>query len=142
MVNIEEFLSMVEKASKWDHTINYKDYPLKYEISEDCDGMYMCEPYRTKLIKHWKFSTTEVAEKSAKEILSIFEEYVNDGDFVGADLSQKYLLAGSTKPAIPIDCVQEFLDAYNFAMKNLNFFALKEEFKKRKLMLSKNEEKI
>jgi hypothetical protein len=131
-MGIEEVLSMIRKAEKWNHYINYKEQPLKYEFSMDCDGMYICEPYKTRMLKHWKFSTLPAAEESAKKILQIFKEYVAEGDFVGADLARKYLLAGSTKPAVPQKCRDKFKLAYDEAMLDLEYFTLIEDFEKAK----------
>jgi len=120
-----EILRYIENANKWDHNINYKESPLFYEVTEDCGGMYTCEPYKTEIIECWKFLNLEVATKSASKILSMFYNYVRDGDFVGADMTRKYLQAGSSRRVIPKDCQDIFHEKYQKVINNLEYKKLK-----------------
>ncbi len=128
MLEIGEFLKIVEQVNRWDHNINYKDDPLVYAVTDDCGGMYICEPYKTEILKVWKFTSIEGAKKSSKDILEMFKLYVKNCDFIGADMARKYLQAGSKRSVIALDCRQYFSKAYNKALKNKQYFTLKEAF--------------
>jgi len=141
MINAKDFIDIYNKTNKWKHDINYSVFPLIYEVTEDCGGMYTCEPYKTKLLEVWRFSNIKVSKLSAKAIIEIFEEYVANNDFVGADLAKKYLRAGSTKRAVPEECKKYFKSAYKKVEKNLNYSLLRKTFIERKKIESKKNEK-
>ena len=132
MVSTKEFLKIVENANRWKHDINYSVNPLKYEVTDDCGGMYTCEPYKTKLLKLWRFSTPAASKESSKSIKGMFFDYLNEGDFVGADLALKYLRAGSIRDAIPKKSKKYFKLAYKEIKDNIKYFSLRKEFEKRK----------
>ena len=46
---------------------------------------------------HWRFRTPEIAQKSADKITSMFYDYIDMGDFVGADMARKFLMMGWTR---------------------------------------------
>ena len=51
-------------------------------------------PYKRNLIDHFSFSSPSAAKKSSQKIYEIFKEYRDQGDFVGMDMSRKYLQLG------------------------------------------------
>ena len=108
MIKIEEIISDIEKAKKWDHDINYSEKPLLYELTEDCGGMYTCEPYKTKIIKHWKFTNVSVSTSTASVLHSMFLDFLREEDLVGSDMIRKYFQAGSKRRVIPEDCRKIF----------------------------------
>ena len=55
------------------------------------------EPYKSELLPHWRFKDPEVAEASADKIWALFQQYLDDDDFVGADMARKYLQMGWTR---------------------------------------------
>lgn len=132
MISTEEFLKMFEAANRWNHDINYRVNPLKYEVSDDCGGMYTCEPYKSRLLQIWKFSTPESARFSARSIKDAFFEYLDKGDFVGADLARKYLKAGFTRVSIPAKSKKYFAKAYKKIRDNKNYNLLRDAFIKSK----------
>jgi len=128
VVSTKEFLEIVEKANKWRHDINYKEYPLKYVVTNDCGGMYICEPYKDDLLQSWKFSTTSAARKSAELIKGMFFKYLACEDFVGADLAKKYLRAGHIRQSIPGASREFFRSAYNEIEDSEKYATLKTAF--------------
>jgi len=125
-------IEFIENVNKWKHDINYKENPLKYEVTDDCGGMYICEPYKTRLLGIWKFSTPSASKTSAKDIKSMFLEYLNEGDFVGADLAKKYLRAGTTRRSVPTNSKKHFVIAYREIKNNLKYLSLKKIFLEKK----------
>lgn len=57
----------------------------------------ICEPYKTEIGQHWRFKTPDIATKSSGEIFGLFHQYVAQNDFVGADMSRKFLQMGYTR---------------------------------------------
>ena len=55
------------------------------------------EPYKSEILPHWKFATPEAARASSEHILSMFVRYLDDDDFVGADMARKFLQVGFTR---------------------------------------------
>lgn len=119
MIKNNDFLKITEKANRWKHDINYKLKPLMYEVTNDLGGMYICEPYKTDLLSVWKFTDIKVSKSSALKLRDMFFSYVKCGDFVGADLTKKYLKAGSEKKVIDEKCRFYFKEAYK-EIKSLN----------------------
>tara|TARA_B100001094_G_scaffold141565_1_gene137207 strand:+ start:1076 stop:1501 length:426 start_codon:yes stop_codon:yes gene_type:complete len=136
----EEFISIVENASKWKHDINYKVKPLFYEVTEDFGGMYVCEPYKTDLLKAWKFSNKNASDSSADKIKGMFLSYLKEDDFVGADLAKKFLRAGSERKPIDKECQSCFLERYLEIKENQDYLKLRSQFLlKQKIQRERNE---
>jgi hypothetical protein len=91
------YLSFNKKKYIWKKTINYRLNPNKYRVGRGEQGVLICEPYKTEIIAYWRFKTPAEALKSAKKILSLFRRYLKNNDFVGADLSRKFLQMGFTR---------------------------------------------
>ena len=128
MLKASDFTKIVENGSRWDHTINYKDSPLSYVLTDDCGGMYVCEPYKTEILRVWKFTSKERAKKSSRDLLEMFKKYVSEEDFVGADMIRKYLLAGSTREVIQSECRSFFEKSYESIKSNKRYFTLRDNF--------------
>ncbi|WP_426329033.1 DUF4385 domain-containing protein [Pedobacter sp. R-06] len=60
-------------------------------------GVLICEPYKSEIGQYWRFKTPEVAGQSSDKIYAMFISYLNEGDFVGADMARKYLQMGFTR---------------------------------------------
>jgi len=141
MAKTKDFIDIYEETNRWKHDINYKASPLMYEVTNGCGGMYTCEPYKSRLLEVWKYSNIEVAKLSAQSITKIFENYIKDDDFVGADMAKKYLRAGFTRRAIPLECQGLFKKAYKRVEKNLNYLSLRKSFLEKKILERKKYEK-
>ncbi len=91
------YIDFDEKTYHWKGDIDYRQNPHLYKIGKGQQGVLTCQPYKSEICPHWKFKTPQIAKSSAEKIYSLFLEYLDNGDFVGADLSKKYLHMGFTR---------------------------------------------
>ena len=82
---------------KWNPDVNYRANPHLYKIGRGQQGVLLCEPYKSEICAHWRFKTVPEAIISSKKILSMFYEFLAADDFVGADMSKKFLHMGFTR---------------------------------------------
>ena len=82
---------------KWNPTTDYKRNPELYHIGRGQQGVLICEPYKSNICQHWRFKTVQEAELSSQKILSMFYDFVDKEDFVGADMAKKFLHMGFTR---------------------------------------------
>ena len=82
---------------KWNPEVDYKKHPELYRIGLGQQGVLICEPYKSEICAHWRFKTIREAQVSSQNILAIFYTYVNNNDFVGADMAKKFLHMGFTR---------------------------------------------
>ena len=82
---------------KWNPDVDYRKNPHLYNIGRGQQGVLICEPYKSEICKHWRFKTTEEATVSSEQILSMFYNYIDQNDFVGADMAKKFLHMGFTR---------------------------------------------
>ena len=57
----------------------------------------ICEPYKSEIGQFWRFKTPEIATESSEKIFGMFSNYLQENDFVGADMARKYLQMGYTR---------------------------------------------
>ena len=140
----------------WKPDVDYKQNPLQYRIGRGQQGVLICQPYKNELYPLWKFKTPEKAKQSCDDIYNKFIQYLNDDDFVGADMAKKYLHMGFTRSrrywnhssgrkwindgewkVLPYDRNEKrfwissniFLNYWKKARTNEKYLRLKEEFK-------------
>jgi len=82
---------------KWNPNVNYQNNPELYHIGRGQQGVLICEPYKSRICAFWRFKTVSEAETSSQNILGMFYDYIDDGDFVGADMAKKFLHMGFTR---------------------------------------------
>ncbi|WP_231426149.1 DUF4385 domain-containing protein [Pedobacter sp. Leaf250] len=82
---------------QWKPDIDYRKHPTQYKVGKGEQGVLICEPYKSEIGPFWRFKNPEVAIKSAEKIYQLFLSYLSNDDFVGADLSRKYLQMGYTR---------------------------------------------
>nr|POE72445.1 hypothetical protein CFP56_12318 [Quercus suber] len=70
---------------------------MAYQIARGEQGVLTFEPYKSILLPHWRFRTPAIAESSSAMLYSAFRCYVDAGDFVGADMSRKFIQMGMTR---------------------------------------------
>ncbi|EXJ84833.1 hypothetical protein A1O3_05506 [Capronia epimyces CBS 606.96] len=70
---------------------------FSYEIARGEMGVLSFEPYKSLILPFWAFRNVPIAQKSAEALWSIFESYVERGDFVGADMTRKFIQMGMTR---------------------------------------------
>jgi uncharacterized protein DUF4385 len=77
--------------------VNFRKHPEKYVIGRGEQGVLIAEPYKSEILPHWKFATPDSARTSAQAIYEMFIEYKKQKDFVGMDMSRKFLQMGFTR---------------------------------------------
>ena len=77
--------------------IDFRKQPHLYKIGIGEQGVLLVEPYKSELLPHWRFRTEHEASESAQTIYDLFERYLAQEDFVGADMARKYLQMGFTR---------------------------------------------
>ncbi len=77
--------------------LNFRDRPDLYRIGKGEQGVLLVEPYKSEILPYWRFKTPEIASKSSDKIYQIFLEYLEQNDFVGADMARKFLQMGYTR---------------------------------------------
>ena len=91
------YVDFDKEAYKWRADVDYRENPHLYHIGRGQQGVLTCEPYKSEIGAHWRFKTPEVAKKSTKKILGMFYTYIENDDFVGADMAKKFLHMGFTR---------------------------------------------
>lgn len=82
---------------KWNPNVDYKEHPELYRIGRGQQGVLICEPYKSDICAYWRFKTIREAQVSSQNILAMFYGYLNECDFVGADMAKKFLHMGFTR---------------------------------------------
>jgi hypothetical protein len=81
----------------WKPDIDYRQRPEFYRVGRGEQGVLICEPYKIELSPHWRFQTPAMAKASSRILYGMFRDYLQAGDFVGADMARKYLQMGCTR---------------------------------------------
>ena len=81
----------------WKANIDYKKYPEQYRVGKGEQGVLICEPYKSEIVPYWRFKNPGEAINSSQKIFSIFLHYLNNNEFVGADMARKFLQMGFTR---------------------------------------------
>jgi hypothetical protein len=77
--------------------IDFREDPYLYRVGIGEQGVLLVEPYKSELLPLWKFATPEAAKKSAVALKQAFRSYRQVGDFVGMDMTRKFLQMGFTR---------------------------------------------
>lgn len=77
--------------------VDFRQHPDLYRVGRGEQGVLLVEPYKSEILPHWRFKTEEIARESAATIYALFEQYLADKDFVGADMARKFLQMGYTR---------------------------------------------
>lgn len=77
--------------------LDLRRHPELYRVGRGEQGVLVVLPYKSELLPLWRFKNPEVARESARAITEMFEAYLAEGDFVGADLARKFLQMGFTR---------------------------------------------
>ncbi|KAJ4990572.1 hypothetical protein SVAN01_04019 [Stagonosporopsis vannaccii] len=70
---------------------------MSYRIARGEMGVLTFEPYKSEILPAWKFKTPAIARKSSAEIYAKFLAYNDADDFIGMDMSRKFLQMGMTR---------------------------------------------
>jgi len=77
--------------------IDFRQHPELYRVGVGEQGVLLVEPYKSEILPHWRFKTEQLAKESAEKIYAMFQAYLRDQDFVGADMARKFLQMGFTR---------------------------------------------
>ena len=78
-------------------SIDFRKHPERYRIGRGEQGVLIVEPYKSEILPHWRFKNPDVARESSEKIYAMFLDYVQQEDFVGADMARKFLQMGYTR---------------------------------------------
>ncbi len=86
----------------FDYTRDYaqldlRQHPELYRVGIGEQGVLLVQPYKAEILPHWRFKDAAAATESSAAIWGLFEAYLADGDFVGADMARKFLQMGFTR---------------------------------------------
>jgi hypothetical protein len=76
---------------------NFRLNPELYRIGIGEQGVLLVQPYKGEILPHWKFKDVPSATVASEKIFAMFEEYLSQNDFVGADMARKFLQMGFTR---------------------------------------------
>lgn len=85
------------KSYGWKKGIDYRKFPEQYHVGKGEQGVLICEPYKSEILPFWKFKTPEMAQKGSEAIYELFLQYLQQDEFVGADMARKFLQMGFTR---------------------------------------------
>ena len=77
--------------------LNFRDRPELYCVGRGEQGVLLVEPYKSEILPHWRFKNPEIATESSSKIYQMFLDYLEQDDFVGADMARKFLQMGYTR---------------------------------------------
>ncbi len=78
-------------------SVDFRLHPELYRIGVGEQGVLLVEPYKSEILPFWKFKNEEFAQQSAQKIFQLFENYLENNEFVGADMARKFLQMGFTR---------------------------------------------
>lgn len=88
--------------SSFPYHLPYKQLDLRktphlYRPGRGEQGVLTVEPYKSELLPHWAFKTPAIAIQSSQALEKAFHAYVDEDDFVGADMARKFIQMGFTR---------------------------------------------
>ncbi len=80
-----------------DFTKPSKSHLMAYRIGRGEQGVLTYEPYKSYLLPHWRFRTVPIARSSSEVLWEKFLEFYQQDDFVGMDMTRKFIQMGMTR---------------------------------------------
>ncbi|MHC5776913.1 DUF4385 domain-containing protein [Nostoc sp.] len=77
--------------------IDFRQHPELYRVGKGEQGVLLVEPYKSEILPYWRFKTAEIARESSEKIYELFLVYLEQDDFVGADMARKFIQMGYTR---------------------------------------------
>ncbi|MBD2496076.1 DUF4385 domain-containing protein [Nostoc sp. FACHB-280] len=77
--------------------IDFRQHPELYRVGKGEQGVLLVEPYKSEILPYWRFKTPEIARQSSEKIYEMFLHYLEQDDFVGADMARKFIQMGYTR---------------------------------------------
>jgi len=78
-------------------TIDFRQHPELYRVGKGEQGVLLVEPYKSEILPYWRFKTPDIARQSSEKIYDMFLGYLQQDDFIGADMARKFLQMGYTR---------------------------------------------
>jgi hypothetical protein len=79
------------------HQLDFRKQPELYRVGKGEQGVLLVQPYKAEILPHWRFKDAAAAHESSTTIYALFEQYLKQHDFVGADMARKFLQMGFTR---------------------------------------------
>ena len=70
---------------------------MSYRIARGEQGVLSFEPYKSAILPLWRFKNPEIARQSSQDLFDRFRVYEDAGDFVGMDMTRKFIQMGMTR---------------------------------------------
>lgn len=80
-----------------DSSIDYRRHPEAYRIGHGERGVFHVHPYKEELLPLWAIRNEEDAIEAIEALEARFRDYRQQDDFVGMDMTRKYLQMGYTR---------------------------------------------
>ncbi|MFH7024968.1 MAG: DUF4385 domain-containing protein [Heteroscytonema crispum UTEX LB 1556] len=77
--------------------IDFRQHPELYRVGKGEQGVLLVEPYKSEILPYWRFKTPDIARQSSQKIYDMFLTYLEQDDFIGADMARKFLQMGYTR---------------------------------------------
>jgi hypothetical protein len=77
--------------------IDFRQHPELYRVGKGEQGVLLIEPYKSEILPYWRFKNPEIARESSQKIYEIFLVYLEQDDFMGADMARKFIQMGYTR---------------------------------------------
>ncbi|KAH5241905.1 hypothetical protein HBI46_195200 [Parastagonospora nodorum] len=74
-----------------------KPQRMTYRIGRGETLVLTFEPYKSEILPLWRFRTPAIARESSRAIFAKFLQYERENDFIGMDMSRKFLQMGMTR---------------------------------------------
>ena len=97
IMDTPSYLNFNAEKYPWKPGIDYRLHPELYQVGKGEQGVLICEPYKSEIGQFWRFKNREVASESSEKIHQQFLDYLQNNEFVGADMARKYLQMGYTR---------------------------------------------
>ena len=80
-----------------EYALDFREHPGRYRHTSDERGAFKIEPYKSELLPDWTVASLPAAETAAATLHEQYRGYRTDDDFVGMDMTRKYLQMGWTR---------------------------------------------
>ena len=104
MFKLWKLNNYLKQMKEFNYDLDYKtiDFTIEenrklYRIGRGEQGVLLVKPYTNDICQHWKFATVEKAVKSSEKIYNMYCTYRHQEDFIGMDISRKFLEMGFTR---------------------------------------------
>lgn len=80
-----------------EYDVDFRVRPEAYRYRSGEQGVFKVQPYKDELLPHWGFKDEKTARDAVAALREKYESYRADEDFVGMDVTRKFLQMGFTR---------------------------------------------